>query len=168
MDPLAFNIFAYDVLRLSLSLYSETTSVNQFDINVKVLLRNLVNRLQISRNRIRCGGVMMDIEVEFENYCTVAEEYGFALSSDRKGGSKSPNKSKEFNAGWISWLGAKAQAVPEGHVVVPADILKECIEYLALASYNPNINNHDEQTILFLMEKVEVFVKKTSESETEG
>ena len=45
-DPQAFSIFAYDVMRLSLSLYSETTNINQFDTNVKVLLSNLVRRLQ--------------------------------------------------------------------------------------------------------------------------
>lgn len=48
-DPQAFNIFAYDVMRLSLSLYSETTNINQFDTNVKVLLSNLVRRLQRSK-----------------------------------------------------------------------------------------------------------------------
>lgn len=48
-DPQAFSIFAYDVMRLSLSLYSETTNLNQFDTNVKVLLSNLVRRLQRSK-----------------------------------------------------------------------------------------------------------------------
>ncbi|WP_198078032.1 hypothetical protein [Acinetobacter calcoaceticus] len=48
-DPQAFSIFAYDVMRLSLSLYSETTNINQFDTNVKILLSNLVRRLQRSK-----------------------------------------------------------------------------------------------------------------------
>lgn len=48
-DPQAFTIFAYDVLQLSLSLYSETTNINQFDTNVKILLSNLVRRLQRSK-----------------------------------------------------------------------------------------------------------------------
>ncbi|OTU44193.1 hypothetical protein CAT37_09140 [Acinetobacter pittii] len=51
-DPQAFSIFAYDVMRLSLSLYSETTNISQFDTNVKVLLSNLVRRLQRSRNYV--------------------------------------------------------------------------------------------------------------------
>lgn len=53
-DPQAFSIFAYDVMRLSLSLYSETTNINQFDTNVKVLLSNLVRRLQRTHNRMKC------------------------------------------------------------------------------------------------------------------
>lgn len=48
-DPQAFTIFAYDVMQLSLSLYSEATSINQFDTNVKILLSNLVRRLQRSK-----------------------------------------------------------------------------------------------------------------------
>ncbi|MDI3451624.1 hypothetical protein QLG01_00245 [Acinetobacter sp. V89_4] len=51
-DPQAFSIFAYDVMRLSLSLYSESTNINQFDTNVKILLSNLVRRLQRSQNFI--------------------------------------------------------------------------------------------------------------------
>lgn len=48
-DPQAFTILAYDVMQLSLSLYSEATSINQFDTNVKILLSNLVRRLQRSK-----------------------------------------------------------------------------------------------------------------------
>ncbi|MDS7935634.1 hypothetical protein RMB03_17565 [Acinetobacter sp. V91_7] len=59
-DPQAFSIFAYDVMRLSLSLYSETTNINQFDINVKVLLSNMVNRLERYQNRLKPQNIIVE------------------------------------------------------------------------------------------------------------
>ena len=51
---------------------------------------------------------MGDVELQYERYCNLAEEYGFIDLNAKKNGFRCTTKSNEFNAGWIAWTGAVA------------------------------------------------------------
>ncbi|EOH3007207.1 hypothetical protein ACUB7H_003556 [Acinetobacter baumannii] len=73
----------------------------------------------------------------------------------------------EVNAGWKSWKKAKAQAVPEGYVVVPKDVAERTIGHIGIAICHPN-NTRDEENI---MSEDQVVIERAidaSESGAEG
>lgn len=56
-----------------------------------------------------------DVEWQYENYCNIAEEYGFLDRNAAKAGFRSTTKSSEFNAGWIAFTGAVSTLRNEFH-----------------------------------------------------
>ncbi|MEI2556550.1 hypothetical protein [Acinetobacter pittii] len=54
-----------------------------------------------------------DAERQYENYCDLAEEYGFLDRAAANSGFRCTTKKSEFNAGWIAWNGAIASCRDE-------------------------------------------------------
>lgn len=42
----------------------------------------------------------------------------------------------QINFGWKLWQAAKAQAIPEGFVLVPVDTLEECLDWAHIAKWD--------------------------------
>ena len=55
----------------------------------------------------------------------------------------------EFNEHWdtfrAGWQAAKAQAVPEGFVLVPVDTLEECLDWADIAKWDSSSNEVDKK-----------------------
>ena len=68
-----------------------------------------------------------DVEQQYEVYCKIAEEYGFADLNAKKAGFRSTTKSAEFNAGWIAFTGAVAAVRDEQQAKI--DDLQKRVDY---------------------------------------
>ncbi|KQE08446.1 hypothetical protein [Acinetobacter pittii] len=76
----------------------------------------------------------------------------------------------ELNTGWFIWqecVKAKAQAVPEGYVVVPKDVAERTIGHIGIAICHPN-NTRDEENIMCEDQVVIERAIEASESGAEG
>ena len=51
----------------------------------------------------------------------------------------------QLNYGWSMWQAAKAQAVPEGFVLVPVDTLEECLDWAHIAKWDSPSNEVDKK-----------------------
>lgn len=51
----------------------------------------------------------------------------------------------EINSSWCTWQAAKAQAIPEGFVLVPVDTLEECINWADIAKWYSPSNEVDKK-----------------------
>ena len=46
---------------------------------------------------------------------------------------------------WMAWQAAKAQAVPDGFVLVPVDTLEECLNWADIAKWDSPSNEVDKK-----------------------
>lgn len=83
-------------------------------------------------------------EIAFENKLG-AHCYQFDLDEDGN------YEDRETLCGWHMWLEAKAQAVPEGFVVVPKEIPDSVIERLRYSSYHWGDGTRDYFTPIYQM-----------------
>ena len=51
----------------------------------------------------------------------------------------------EINSSWCTWQAAKAQAVPDGFVLVPVDTLEECLDWAHIAKWDSPSNDVDKK-----------------------
>ncbi|ADO14408.1 AB1gp37 [Acinetobacter phage AB1] len=78
------------------------------------------------------------------------------------------NDEQLLNGAWFGWQEkAKAQAVPEGYVVVPKDVAERTIGHIGIAIYHPN-NTRDEENIMSEDQVVIERAIEASESGAEG
>ncbi|CAM0728491.1 hypothetical protein [Acinetobacter baumannii] len=73
----------------------------------------------------------------------------------------------EINYGWDLWQKAKAQAVPDTHIVVPKDVAERIITHIGIAMCHPN-NTRDEENIMGEDQVVIERAIDASESGAEG
>ncbi|WP_440898188.1 hypothetical protein [Acinetobacter baumannii] len=69
----------------------------------------------------------------------------------------------EVNAGWKAWKKAKAQAVPEGYVLVPKEIPDSVVSYLENSRFHWGDGTRDYYTPIYSL-----MVEAASESGAEG
>ncbi len=69
----------------------------------------------------------------------------------------------EVNAGWKSWKKAKAQAVPEGYVLVPKEIPDSVVSCLENSGFHWGDGTRDHYTPIYSL-----MVEVASESGAEG
>lgn len=98
----------------------------------------------------------MDIEKEREAFEAIAENIRLLRGAKFKDGEyvalslfdeSSKELAAQLNYGWAMWLSAKAQAVPEGFVLVPKEPTQEMIE-AGMGNFdfpldNGRFSNHD-------------------------
>ncbi|HID5208386.1 hypothetical protein WKW51_05740 [Acinetobacter baumannii] len=68
---------------------------------------------------------------------------------------------------WELWQKAKAQAVPDTHVVVPKDVAERTIGHIGIAMCHPN-NTHDDENIMNDDQQAICKAVEASESGAEG
>ena len=102
----------------------------------------------------------MDTQKEREAFEAIAENIRLLRGAKFKDGeyvalSLFDESSKELAAqlsyGWSMWLSAKAQAVPEGFVLVPKEIPDSVIERLRYSSYHWGDGTRDYFTPIYQM-----------------
>ena len=52
---------------------------------------------------------------------------------------------KHTQTSWEAWQAAKAQAVPDGFVLVPVDTLEECLNWVDIAKWDSPSNEVDKK-----------------------
>ncbi|HFX6390640.1 TPA: hypothetical protein ACIFDU_002998 [Acinetobacter baumannii] len=73
-----------------------------------------------------------------------------------------------INGAWYAWQEkAKAQAVPDTHVVVPKDVAERTIGHIGIAMCHPN-NTHDDENIMNDDQQAICKAVEASESGAEG
>lgn len=62
---------------------------------------------------------------------------------------------KEWNLWLEAWQAAKAQAVPEGFVLVPLDVVERCMSHICLAMCHQNNSNSENDVMQMDLEILE-------------
>lgn len=62
----------------------------------------------------------------------------------------------DLNRSWLAWQArAKAQAVPEGFVLVPLDVVERCMSHICLAMCHQNNSNSENDVMQMDLEILE-------------
>lgn len=66
----------------------------------------------------------------------------------------------DLNRSWLAWQArAKAQAVPEGFVLVPLDVVERCMSHICLAMCHQNNSNSENDVMQMDLEILESALK---------
>ncbi|MNZ00036.1 hypothetical protein D3C78_166160 [compost metagenome] len=69
----------------------------------------------------------------------------------------------EIDQGWKLWQAATAQAVPEGFVLVPYDVVDHCMSHIVLAQCHPNNTSGENDVMEMDLKLLEQSIEKAQE-----